>query len=408
MMSEEKKNQPTTVEPTPVEMTPLEQPKSRGCVFVIVSILVVLVLGVLGMVYLMTNGPEADKEPPPRIIPVVRVVTVKSADEQLYIETQGRVTPSRRTQVASEVMGRVIMVSPRFKTGGVFIKNDIMLEIDSADYVSLLATAESSLADAKLVLAQEESRAEQSRRDWAKLGRGNPSDLVLRKPQIVSAKARITAAEAAVGKATRDLDRTKLRAPYDCRVEAAYNDLGSFIAAGARLADLYSTDAFEVRVPVTLEELGYLKSADVIGAEVSTTATIGSKQRSWNGKIIRSEGMVDQKTMTMYLVVGIDPNKNDEQHTLPPSGLFVRAEIKGLIMSSVINIPRSALRSNNTLLTVDADHKLEIIPVKVARTLKKTVLISHGLKDGTKVIISPMETPVGGMELSVEDIVSSK
>lgn len=368
-----------------------------------VAIVVVLILGVVGKHYLETHGPKADKEPPPRVIPVVRVVTVKSADEQLYVQTQGRVEPSRRTQAASEVMGRVIMVSPKFKTGGVFAKNDIMLEIDSADYVSMLATAESSLADAKLVLAQEESRAEQARRDWAKLGRGNPSDLVLRKPQIVSAKARITAADAAVGKATRDLDRTKLRAPYDCRVEAAYTDLGSFITAGARLADLYSIDAFEVRVPVTLEEMGYLKTTDVIGAEVSTTATIGSKLRSWNGKIIRREGLVDQKTMTMYLVVGIDPNKNDGQHTLPPSGLFVRAKIRGMIMSSVIKIPRSALRSNNTLLSVNADNELEIIPVKVARTLKKTVLISQGLKDGTKVIISPMETPVGGMQLSVEE-----
>ncbi|MCP5536559.1 MAG: efflux RND transporter periplasmic adaptor subunit [Akkermansiaceae bacterium] len=369
-----------------------------------VAIVLVLVLGLAGKKYLETHGPKADKEPPPRVIPVVRVITVNSADEQLYVRTQGRVEPGRRTQAASEVMGRVVMVSPKFKAGGVFAKNEIMLEIDSADYVSMLATAEASLADAKLLLAQEEARAEQAQRDWQKLGRGEPSDLVLRKPQIASAKARIASAEAAVGKATRDLDRTKLRAPYDCRVEAAYTDMGSFIVAGARLADVYSVDEFEVRVPVTLEEMGYLDKDDIIGAAVTTTATIGNQWQTWKGKVIRSEGLVDQRTMTIYLVAGIESNKSGGRYALPPAGLFVKAEIRGRTLEKVIKIPRSALRSDNTLLTVDAGNKLRFVPVQVARTLNKTVIISGGLKDGTRVIVSPMETPVGGMELSVEEV----
>ena len=158
--------------------------------------------------------------------------------EHLFVETQGRIEPARRTQAASEVMGRVIMVSPKFKAGGVFSTHEIMLETDGADYVAALALAESALVDAKLLLAQEQARADQAVRDWKKLGRGIPSDLVVRKPQIASVKARIAAAEASVGKATRDLDRTKLRAPYPCRVEATFTDLGSFVSPGARLASL--------------------------------------------------------------------------------------------------------------------------------------------------------------------------
>ena len=68
------------------------------------------------------------------------------------------------------------------------------------------------------------ARAEQAVRDWEKLGLNrDPSDLVLRKPQLVSARARITAAEAAVDKAMRDLERTEIRAPYDCRIERTMN-----------------------------------------------------------------------------------------------------------------------------------------------------------------------------------------
>ncbi|MBT8043656.1 MAG: efflux RND transporter periplasmic adaptor subunit, partial [Verrucomicrobiae bacterium] len=323
-------------------------------------------------------------------------------DEQMFVQTQGKVEPSTRTQAASEVMGRVVEVSPMFKVGGVFTKNEIMLEIDSSDYKSALASADASLADAKLMLAQEQARAEQAQRDWEKLGRGEPSDLVVRKPQIASAKARIAAAEAAVEKAKRDLDRTKLRAPYDCRVEAVYTDLGSYIMPGARLADLYSKDALELRVPVTLEELGYLNGGEVVGADVKVNANIANKSRQWSGKVVRSEGMVDRTTMTMYLVVGLKQNEQSDVFGLPPAGMFVRASITGDVMKNVFRIPRKALQPNNTLLTMTEENKLRIVSVEVARTLKDSVLVSGGLKNGTYVITSAMETPVPGMKLALD------
>ena len=156
----------------------------KAWVIWVIAVLVVAAGGG-GFVVLEKTGPKADKENPPGLIPVVRVVTVKSEEKQMYVSTQ-----ARSTQAASEVMGRVTDVSDKFKPGGVFKRGEVMLEIDSADYVSALANAEASLADAQLVLQQEEARAEQARRDWGKLGRGDPSDLVMRKPQIVSAKAR--------------------------------------------------------------------------------------------------------------------------------------------------------------------------------------------------------------------------
>lgn len=369
----------------------------------VIALVVVLLIGFLLMKYLKDHGPEADKELPPRVIPVVKVLEVRSNTEQLVVKTQGRVDAVRQTKAASEVMGRVVKVSPKFEVGGEFASDEVMLEIDSSDYVSALAAAESSLADARLLLAQEQARAQQAKRDWGKLGRGEPSELVLRKPQIKSAQAHIHSAQAAVEKATRDLDRTKLRAPYRCRVAATYTDLGSYVIIGARLADLYSADAFEARVPVTLEELGYLQKDEVIGSEVVAKAVIGGVSREWNGTVTRSEGVVDQQTMTVYLVVSINAGNETGSYRLPPLGLFVEAEIQGREMEQVMKIPRSALRQDNTLLTVNAAGKLEIVPVTLARTLQKSVLISSGLNDGAKVIVSPMETPVSGMQVAIQE-----
>ena len=385
----------------------VKQKKSMRFFGMVMLIVVILAVGVLGMGWLQENGPKASKDAPEVVVPVVRVVTVAFTDRQLFVETQGRVDPLIRTQAAAEVMGRVLTVSPKFKSGGVFVKDDVMLEIDGSDYVAALAKAESVLADAQLSLVREEARAEQSRRDWAKLGRGKPSDLVLGKPQIVSARARVKASEAGVARAKRDLERTKLRAPYDCLIERTYTDLGSYIAPGARLADLYSTGAFEVRVPVTLEEFAYLDHGDegIIGDDVTVQALIAGKMRTWQGSIVRSEGQVDRSTMTMYQVIGIEPNPDDARFRLPPSGLFVRAKIRGGTMAHVSEIPRSALRPDNSLLILGSEGKLEIVQVEVARTLETTVLINEGIKAGDQVIISPMETPVAGMKLQrkIED-----
>ncbi|MGJ8676435.1 MAG: efflux RND transporter periplasmic adaptor subunit [Akkermansiaceae bacterium] len=379
-----------------------EKKSSKGSLSVvikIISVIAIILLGFAVMKFLSANGPEAVKEIPEKVIPVVETITAQASSEQLYINSQGQVEPSRQTQAASEIMGRVIQVSDEFESGGVFSQGEILLEIDSADYVSALATAEASLADAKLALIQEQSRAAQAERDWKKLGRGEASDLVLRKPQIVSAEARIKAAEASVSKSVRDLDRTKLRAPYDCRVEATYTDLGSYISPGMKLADLYSLDAFEVRVPVTLEEIGYLKPSEILGSDVALSAKFGNVERNWRGKVVRNESAVDRQTMTIYLVVEVMPEGDDAPYIFPPSGLFVNAEIKGKMTRDVINIPRSALRSDNTLLTLGADNTLKIIPVEIARTLRSSILVSKGLEDGVKVIVSPMETAVEGMEL---------
>lgn len=373
--------------------------------FKVFIVFTVLAVGAMGMKWLQENGPEASKEAPAEVVPVVRVVTAKFSDRQLHVNTQGRVEPAIRTQAAAEVMGRVLSVSPKFKPGGQFSKGEVMLEIDRADYVAAMAQAQSSLADAKLSLEREEARSIQARRDWNKLGRGEPSDLVLGIPQITSAKARVKAAEATGEKAARDLDRTKLRAPYDCRVEATYTDLGSYISPGARLADLYSIDAFEVRGPVTLEEYGFLKQGPdgVVGAEVAMEARIGGRMYQWQGEIVRSEGNVDRNTLTMYQVVRVIPNTDNERFDFPPAGLFVRARIKGRVMPEVAELPRAALRHDQTLLVVDGEGRLKIVSVDISRTMPTTVLVKAGIKAGDRVVVSPIETPVDGMQLQVSE-----
>lgn len=107
--------------------------------------------------------------------------------------------------------------------------------------------------------------------------------------------------------------------------------------------------------------------------------------------------------MSTHLVMQVDINNRGGVFSLPPAGLVVRAEITGKVIDSVTQIPRSALREDDTVLTLDSENKLLITSVKIARTMEKTVLVSSGLPDGIRVIVSPIEMPVNGMELDVEN-----
>jgi len=375
-------------------------PGAARAALVLVLVAVVLVAGVIGMAVLAMNGPKAEKDAPPKVIPVVNIITAEMSDQPLTVVTQGEVEAKMSTQIASEVMGRAIVVSPKLKAGGSFDRNEIMLEVDRSDYVSALARVESTLADAKLTLEQEQARAEQSMRDWRKLGKGEAPDLVARKPQIASAKARVNAAQADVERSARDLDRTKIRAPYLCKIDRSHIDLGAYITTGARVADIYSIRVREVRVPVPLKDLAYLQKK-LIGSGVKVNAELAGGMQTWSGKIVRNEGKVDRNTRMIYLVVEIAATETQPMADLPPPGLFVSASIQGRTMKNVVKIPRIALRADNTILTVDEKNQLKVISVKVARTMQDSVLISSGIDEGTKIITSAMETPVPGMDLEV-------
>ena len=361
-----------------------------------------LILGIGGFVFLKESGPEADKEAVAHAIPSVKVITAEFSNKQLYVRTQGEVKDRLSTQISMQVLGQTTMVSPKLKTGGVFEKGEVILEIERANYVSALARAESTLADAQLALEQELARAEQALRDWKKLSQGEAPDLVARKPQLASARARVTAAEAGVIKAISDLTNTTLKAPYHCRVDQSYVNFGAYINAGMRVVDVSSIDSRELRVPVSLNDVGFLNREQLVGSHVDVKANFAGEKRQWVGKVVRSEGKVDRNTRTMYLAVEVAASETQLLAELPPSGLFVDAEIKGRVMDQVIEIPRSALREDNTIMVVDIENCLQMLDVEVARTMKESVLISKGISEGARIIISAIETPIVGMQVEID------
>ena len=177
----------------------------------IIAIVTVLGLTILGVHLLKVNAPQAEKKKRIESAPVVEVEVVSKDELEFSLESEGVVGARRETILSPQVGGRLAVVDDNFEIGATYKKGHIIAEIDSIDYQAAVAQAESTLADAELALIQEEARAEQAARDWEKIGGDKPaSDLVLRVPFLISAKARVTAAIASRDKAKADLARTKM------------------------------------------------------------------------------------------------------------------------------------------------------------------------------------------------------
>lgn len=363
-------------------------------------LLPVAVLGlgiVIGWVLMMT-GPEVKRRPPSPSLPTVEVMVVQSQQYQVMLHTQGTVSPRTQSTLIPEVAGRIISIASQFRSGESFTAGTELFAIDPTDYQNAIIIARADLARARLALAQEKALAQHALDDWKKLGRKQqPTDLTLHKPQVISAKAEVAAAEARLRQAETNLQRTHIRAPYAGRVLEKKVDVGQYVSPGTVAAILYAVDIAEVRLPLTDRQLAFvdLPNGNAHSAPVTLSTRIGNNVNQWQGRLVRTEGAIDTASRQLFVVAQIDePFQHKEKNGTETSplkiGQFVEANISGRLLNDVFVLPRQAVESDGHVLVVNAQSHIERRAVQVVLRKGEQVIISGGLKAGERISLTPM------------------
>ncbi len=370
--------------------------------------IIVLIIGMLGAFALVASRKTAQPKPTEVPPPLVRVQSVSPTDFQLIVPAQGTVAPRTQTTLVSQVAGQIIEVSPAFANGGFFEKGDVLLTIDPRDYEAAVAQAQVQVAQAKLRLTREEEESAIARDEWKRLGNGEPTDLVLRKPQIDEARATIAAAESALMRANLNLERTQIKAPYPGRVRTKNADIGQYVNPGSPLGQIYAIDYAEVRLPVPDDQLAYIdlplsfrnNPHHNSGPDVRFHATFAGREHTYMGRIVRVEGEIDARSGMIALVGRVDNPYRQRANNTPPLavGMFVTAEILGHHAENVVVIPRSALRGKNRVLVV-MDNRLYYRTIDILRADAEKVIVRSGLRSGDQLCLSPLDTVVDGMRV---------
>ena len=249
-------------------------------------------------------------------------------------------------------------------------------------------------------MSQEEAQAERARRDWKDLGRGGePSELVLRKPQLASATAKVEAAKESVSKAERDLKRTKVLAPYASRIEETHTELGSFLAMAAPIADVYAVSPFQIELPLSVDDYAFLAPESQGNPKVWMSADVGVRTLEWTGEVIRDTGMIDQESRSVNLVAKVE--ENDSGFLQP--GLFVQAKVEGRKLENIVRVPLKAFYDLDQLIVVDQRNRLQFRKVTVMRRQGNEAIVSEGLAAGERICTTALEAVIEGMEVEIAE-----
>jgi len=350
--------------------------------------------------------PAVETSPPETILPLVRVLEVRTEHVRMDVETQGTVLPRTESDLVPEVSGTVVWLSPAMASGGFFATGDPLLRIDRHDYETALRRAEASVR----ALRSQASVATRNRdRSRTLAADGLISRAALDDAENLArvAAAQLAEADAALERATRDLARTEITAPYDGRVRTESVDVGQFVERGRAVARLYAVDYAEVRLPVPDDQLAFLDvpldgTMATDGPRVDLEAEFAGGRHRWQGRIVRTEGEIDPESRMIHVVARIDdPYDRGNAVDGPPLavGMFVSATIHGREIPDAVVLPRAALRLGGVVWVALPDGTLREREIGIGRTDHERIVVLEGLAAGDRVCLSPVEGFVDGMRV---------
>ncbi|MEX2579120.1 MAG: efflux RND transporter periplasmic adaptor subunit [Verrucomicrobiales bacterium] len=383
-------------------------------VFRILAPLVIVAAAGLLAWYFVVSRPEPKSFAMPPQIVKVDATRLEPEPFQVFLQTQGTVRPRTTSNLIPEVSGRIVEISPNFREGGFFEKDETLVTIDPVNYETALVVAESAVAEAKTALSEEEVRAGQAAENWRRLGKqGEPSDLAARKPQLELARANLRAAEAQVEQAKRDLERTEVRAPFSGRILEQNVDVGQVVSSSTQLGRAFATDVMEVRLPLTNRQTSFVELPERFrndgevrkGPEVFLTGGIGRDIGHWTGRLVRVDSSIDEMSRQLFVVAEVeDPYRRREGNESAPLkiGLFVDALIKGEVLEDVFVLPRQAVRVGGEVVLIDEDNRIRRQKVEPVWSEEEKVVIpaeGGGLKKGDVLCLTPLAYPANGAEV---------
>lgn len=341
---------------------------------------------------------------------LVQVEAVEKGAFSPTINATGTIQPSEEIMLGARVEGEVIQRSPNFVPGGFVKKGELLLQIDSTDYVNDLMQAKSELQQARSALQREMGLQEAARREYAllddTLSEANRA-LVLRQPQLLATRAQVESAQATVNQAQLNLDRTTIRAPFNAYIIERNVNTGSLVAPGQNLGQIVGVDTYWVEASVPLNKLKWFNFED----EGQGSPVQVRSRNAWDndqyreGALFKMLGSLEYNTRLARVLVEVnDPLAiKNENEGLPKLiiGAFVEANIQGKELNDVVKVNRDHIRSNNTIWVMEGD-SLNIRDIDILFQNSEFAFVSSGLQGGDRVVTTNLANVTQGAPLRLE------
>lgn len=373
--------------------------------------LLALVAGTVLAVSLIKTAPKVQRKPPARQARLVETQPVHFSSQKTVVHAMGAVQPAREVELYPRVAGEIMATSPEFLPGGRFKRGETILRIDPTDYKLAIRQHESDVAKARSDLSLESGQQMVAKREYELLGEiisEEDRDLVLRQPQLKKVQAALQTAEAALDQAKLNLERTTVKAPFNATVRSRNVNAGTQVTAATVLATLVGSDLYWILATVPTDQLKWIRIPGSPVRIFNETAWGPNAQRAGHVTRLLSDLEKDGR-MAQLLIALDDPLALLPKNAGKPSlilGAYVRVEIEGAELNSVIALDRQLLRDGNQVWVMNNQNQLEIREITIAFRGRDQVYVRDGLKAGDHLVTANLAAPVQGMPLRTQDSLS--
>ena len=341
---------------------------------------------------------------------------IKRTEETPVIYAYGEVKSWRTLEIRAPVIGKISEVAEIFRDGSVVFEGDFLFSIEDKEYKDSLTIAKTDLRDAESDLVNAKTLFELSKLDLeaaekekairlasferqkklkssgvisesifeqASLSVTNAEkSLITKKNSLVQAENKIFKAEVLLERkkvgydlAKRQLADTKFFAPFTGVLDQVNAVTGRLISSNERLGKILDPKALEVVFP--LSDIQYSRITDQEGnfikLKVEYSSGRSEKDNVHFGIIERVGGQVNTGNTGRQVFATISAAKGI---SLKP-GDFVNVKVFEPKLKGIAKLPLGSLGSNNTVLLVNDDLRLEKIKIDVVRFQENHILVRN-------------------------------
>lgn len=414
---------------------------------------IILIVAIIGVGFGLKSVLASMKREPLQTTATERALPVEGIaiypeDVPVAISGFGQVRALDIVEITAEVSGVVVTVHPRLERGEVIGAGELLFAVDPRNY-------EAAVEQAAALVGQQESQqlrlekqfeieaarlktldrsrelaeveyqrvatllesgvGSRSAVDQAEMSLNQATDrfdqlaqsVDLYPIRISEAKSALLGARAASKLADANLDRCKVRAPFEARLKSVALEEGQYVRPGTPVLMLANDSELEISVPLDSRDVrtwlrfdqnsapsrtAWFSPVTPVRARVHWTEE--SREHYWEGVVHRVEGF-DERTRTVTVAIRISGGNGGAIETGLPlvDGMYCAVSIPGKTMKQVYRLPRWAVSYEGQVYVVEGD-RLKIRDVEVVRTQGEETFVSVGLSPGDVVVTTRLVNPL--------------
>ncbi len=381
--------------------------KNRIQIYTLVGLLVA------GAVLLLT-APDPEPQLQEAAVPRVFVARVDLHDLVPTVTVSGRLDPARKAALHFELSGQI--EERAVEPGQAVAAGDLLLALAAGDYADALAEAEAQLTQESRNISRDRELLKLARKNYAlqkndlarleQLGAESlvskshldevriqlirlESEVAQLKASTGSADARIALKEAARNRAARNLERTRLQAPFAGTVNAVNVQSGDYVTPSQTVAELVDASALDLYVEVRGDVAQSLSQGQAVAVTVN-----GSESQ---GEVIALQLDPDPVTFTHALRVRLAGN-----HARPGQVAQVRLPLQA--QQRVTAIPATAVlfEEGETFVFRVQHDLLEQVAVELGSRVDQWQVVLQGIRPDDIVVTRDVAALSNGQKVTTE------